>query len=172
MIIGFGNDLCDIRRIEDFARTLRRAFRRGAASPRRSGANPMARAGRAASYAKRFAAKEACAKALGTGLRARRALARHGRRQSASGKPTIEPDRRRGGAARSPHAAWPPSLYPSDVDRRISLGSGASDHRSGRNRGWRRMNTSSARALAKRSFSRVTRLRHRLVSSPAVVLKS
>ena len=38
-------------------------------SPTRSAGNPTRRAGRAASYAKRFAAKEACAKALGTGFR-------------------------------------------------------------------------------------------------------
>ena len=68
MIIGIGSDLCDIRRIEE---TLARFGERFVArcfteiERRRS----EARAGRAASYAKRFAAKEACAKALGTGLR-------------------------------------------------------------------------------------------------------
>ena len=68
MIIGVGSDLCDIRRVEE---TLARFGERFVArcftdvERRRS----AARAGRAASYAKRFAAKEACAKALGTGLR-------------------------------------------------------------------------------------------------------
>jgi len=68
MIIGIGSDLCDIGRIEE---TLARFGERFVArcfteiERRRS----EARAGRAASYAKRFAAKEACAKALGTGLR-------------------------------------------------------------------------------------------------------
>ena len=68
MIVGIGSDLCDIRRIE---RTLERYGERfiercfTAIERRRSDA----RAGRAASYAKRFAAKEACAKALGTGLK-------------------------------------------------------------------------------------------------------
>ncbi len=68
MIIGIGSDLCDIRRVEE---TLARFGERFVArcftetERRRS----EARAGRAASYAKRFAAKEACAKALGTGLR-------------------------------------------------------------------------------------------------------
>ena len=40
-----------------------------ASSPTSSGGNPTAGPQRAASYAKRFAAKEACAKALGTGFR-------------------------------------------------------------------------------------------------------
>lgn len=68
MIIGLGTDLVDIRRI---ARTLERygnrfthrcftAAERGKCDGRRL---------RAASYARRYAAKEACAKALGTGFR-------------------------------------------------------------------------------------------------------
>lgn len=67
MIIGIGNDLIDIRRVE---KTLERHGDRftmrvftdveRAKSDRRHL--------RAASYAKRFAAKEACSKALGTGL--------------------------------------------------------------------------------------------------------
>ena len=67
MILGLGNDLCDIRRIEKSLevygeRFINRIFTdiERAKSDRR--------ANRAASYAKRFAAKEACAKALGTGL--------------------------------------------------------------------------------------------------------
>ena len=68
MILGIGNDLCDIRRIEKSLerfgeRFIRRIFTE--IEQRRS----EGRATRAASYAKRFAAKEACAKALGTGLR-------------------------------------------------------------------------------------------------------
>jgi holo-[acyl-carrier protein] synthase len=71
MILGLGNDLIDIRRIE---KTIERHGERflgrvytdieRAKSDRRAGTQ----VGRAASYAKRFAAKEACAKALGTGL--------------------------------------------------------------------------------------------------------
>ncbi len=67
MIIGLGNDLIDIRRIE---KTLERFGERFTArvftevEQRKSDR----RAARAASYAKRFAAKEACAKALGTGV--------------------------------------------------------------------------------------------------------
>jgi holo-[acyl-carrier protein] synthase len=68
MILGIGNDLIDIRRIEKTIdrfgdRFLKRVF----TDVER--AKSDGRAGRAASYAKRFAAKEACAKALGTGLR-------------------------------------------------------------------------------------------------------
>ena len=67
MIIGIGSDLCDIRRIEETLgkfgdRFVARCFTE--VEQRKSDR----RAGRAASYAKRFAAKEACAKALGTGL--------------------------------------------------------------------------------------------------------
>jgi holo-[acyl-carrier protein] synthase len=68
MIIGLGNDMVDIRRIEQ---TLERYGTRFVAriftdiEQKKSDR----RAQRAASYAKRFAAKEACSKALGTGFR-------------------------------------------------------------------------------------------------------
>ncbi len=68
MIIGLGSDLCDIRRIQNsldrfgtrFTQRLFTEIERD-----RSERKPDA----AASYAKRFAAKEACSKALGTGFR-------------------------------------------------------------------------------------------------------
>jgi holo-[acyl-carrier protein] synthase len=68
VIVGIGSDLCDVRRIEQ---TLEKFGERFVARcftdiERRKSDR---RAERAASYAKRFAAKEACAKALGTGLR-------------------------------------------------------------------------------------------------------
>jgi holo-[acyl-carrier protein] synthase len=68
MIIGLGSDLIDIRRIE---KTLERHGERfiGRLYTEVERKKSEARAQRAASYAKRFAAKEACAKALGTGLR-------------------------------------------------------------------------------------------------------
>jgi len=70
MIIGLGSDLCDIRRIEAaLARFGERFTRRVFAEGERARAERRLHA-RAASYAKRFAAKEACAKALGTGFRA------------------------------------------------------------------------------------------------------
>ena len=68
MIIGIGTDLCDVRRIE---RTLKRFGQRFV--ERLFDASEQAKANRrvnpAASYAQGFAAKEACAKALGTGFR-------------------------------------------------------------------------------------------------------
>ncbi|ALA18716.1 MULTISPECIES: holo-ACP synthase [unclassified Chelatococcus] len=68
MIIGIGSDLCDIRRIErSLARFGERFTHRVYTEGER--AKSDRRAARAASYARRFAAKEACAKALGTGMR-------------------------------------------------------------------------------------------------------
>jgi holo-[acyl-carrier protein] synthase len=67
VILGLGNDLIDIRRIEKtIARHGERFLGRVYTDIER--AKSDRRAQRAASYAKRFAAKEACAKALGTGL--------------------------------------------------------------------------------------------------------
>lgn len=68
MIIGLGNDIIDIRRIEETIerygeRFLTRIFTD--VERQKSDRRHL----RAASYAKRFAAKEACAKALGTGIR-------------------------------------------------------------------------------------------------------
>lgn len=69
MIVGIGSDLCDIRRIEEaLERFGDRFINRCFTEVERHKSDR--RALRAASYAKRFAAKEACAKALGTGLRA------------------------------------------------------------------------------------------------------
>lgn len=67
MIIGIGQDICDIRRIEKtlekfgdrFTHRVFTEVERRTADRRRQ---------RAPTYAKRFAAKEACAKALGTGV--------------------------------------------------------------------------------------------------------
>ena len=68
MILGIGNDLIDIRRIEKtIARFGDRFTHRVFTETERRRSDR--RRERAASYAKRFAAKEACSKALGTGLR-------------------------------------------------------------------------------------------------------
>jgi holo-[acyl-carrier protein] synthase len=68
MIIGIGSDLCDIRRVEKtLARFGERFVQRVYTDAERRKAE--SRVGPAATYAKRFAAKEACAKALGTGFR-------------------------------------------------------------------------------------------------------
>ncbi len=67
MIIGIGSDLIDIRRVE---KTLERHGPRFIARvfTEIEKEKSERRRERAASYAKRFAAKEACAKALGTGI--------------------------------------------------------------------------------------------------------
>ncbi len=89
MIIGIGNDLIDIRRIE---RTLERYGQRfvDRVFTEVEQAKSERRAARAASYAKRFAAKEACAKALGTGVPRRGVHWTHmGVVNLPSGKPTM-----------------------------------------------------------------------------------
>ena len=88
MIIGLGSDLVDIRRIE---RVLERhgerfTHRIFTAAERRKA---EARAARAATYAKRFAAKEACAKALGTGFRRGVFFRDMGVVNLSSGRPTL-----------------------------------------------------------------------------------
>jgi holo-[acyl-carrier protein] synthase len=97
MIIGLGNDVIDIRRVE---RTIERYGERFLArvfteTERLKSDN---RAGRAASYAKRFAAKEACAKALGTGFRQGVFWRDMGVVNLSSGRPTLQLT---GGAARA-----------------------------------------------------------------------
>jgi holo-[acyl-carrier protein] synthase len=68
MILGVGSDLIDITRIErTLARFGERFLDRCYTDIERQ--RSEARAGRIESYAKRYAAKEACAKALGTGFR-------------------------------------------------------------------------------------------------------
>jgi len=69
MIIGIGSDICDIRRIETaLARHGERFTLRVFSEVERARSERRAHF-RAPSYAKRFAAKEACVKALGTGFR-------------------------------------------------------------------------------------------------------
>ncbi len=67
MIIGIGSDLIDIRRVEKSIERFGEKFtHRCFTDVERQKSD--SRHNRAASYAKRFAAKEACAKALGTGI--------------------------------------------------------------------------------------------------------
>ena len=68
MIIGIGSDLIDIRRVEDTLKRFGERFTQRCFTEVERKKSDR-RAARAASYAKRFAAKEACAKALGTGIR-------------------------------------------------------------------------------------------------------
>jgi holo-[acyl-carrier protein] synthase len=97
MIIGIGNDMIDIRRVERTIerygeRFLQRVFTE--IERRKSDGRSM----RAASYAKRFAAKEACAKALGTGFRQGVFWRDMGVVNLPSGRPTLQLT---GGAARA-----------------------------------------------------------------------
>jgi holo-[acyl-carrier protein] synthase len=69
MVLGIGSDLCNIERIEaSIARFGDRFLNRIFTDIERAKADRRELT-RAATFAKRFAAKEACAKALGTGLR-------------------------------------------------------------------------------------------------------
>jgi len=68
MILGLGNDMIDIRRIESSLERFGDRFRHRVFTELEQ-ARSDRKTQRAASYAKRFAAKEACSKALGTGLR-------------------------------------------------------------------------------------------------------
>ncbi len=96
MIIGIGNDICDIRRIE---KTLARFGERFLAKvfTETERARAYRKAGPANTLAKRFAAKEAMAKALGTGFRYGVHFADIGVVNAPTGRPGFELT---GGAAR------------------------------------------------------------------------
>jgi holo-[acyl-carrier protein] synthase len=89
MILGIGSDICDARRIakvierhgERFTHRVFTDIERTLADRRRN---------RFETYAKRFAAKEACSKALGTGLRAGVWWRDMGVINLPSGRPTLE----------------------------------------------------------------------------------
>jgi len=111
-VIGLGNDMIDIRRIERSLerwgeRFIRRVFTDVEVT------KSERRANRAASYAKRFAAKEACSKALGTGFRDGVFMRDMGVVNLASGAPTM---RLTGGAARRLS-----SLVPAGMTAQITL---------------------------------------------------
>ncbi len=69
MIIGLGTDLCDSRRIEKTLKSFGERFISRLYDPSEQAAVERRPHKRASGYALRFAAKEACAKALGTGFR-------------------------------------------------------------------------------------------------------
>jgi len=106
MILGIGSDIIDIRRIEKTLERFGTRFteRLFTETERRKS---EARAGRAASYAKRFAAKEACSKALGTGFRKGVFWRDLGVVNLPSGKPTLVLT---GNAARRLAAITPPGM--------------------------------------------------------------
>ncbi len=108
MIIGLGSDLMDIRRIEAVIerhgdRFLERVF----TVTERAKAARRAERIRAGTFAKRFAAKEAAAKALGTGFRRGVFFADLGVVNLPSGQPTMEMT---GGAARRLAEITPPGM--------------------------------------------------------------
>ena len=111
MILGIGSDICDARRIAKVIerhgdRFLDRVFtptERAKADKRRN---------RAETYAKRFAAKEACSKALGTGLRAGVWWRDMGVVNLPSGRPTLE----LAGGAKRRLAAMTPKGYEPRID--------------------------------------------------------
>ena len=111
MILGLGNDIIDIRRIE---RTLARfgdRFLDRIFTPIER-AKSDRRTQRAASYAKRFAAKKACSKALGTGFRRGVFWRDMGVVNLPSGRPTL---RLTGGAAEQLARITPPG-YEARID--------------------------------------------------------
>jgi holo-[acyl-carrier protein] synthase len=111
MIIGIGTDLVDIRRIE---RTIQRHGDRFLARVFTDA--ERARAGRRVdvveTYAKRFAAKEACAKALGTGFRRGVFFRDIGVVNLPSGKPTLQ----LAGGAQARLQAITPNGYRAEID--------------------------------------------------------
>jgi holo-[acyl-carrier protein] synthase len=105
MILGVGSDIIDIRRIEQtLARFGDRFILRVYTDVERARAERRPH-DRAATYAKRFAAKEACAKALGTGLKRGVFWRDMGVANLPSGQPTM---RLTGGAAERLIAITPP----------------------------------------------------------------
>ena len=106
MIVGIGSDLADIRRV---ARVLERFGPRfmDRVFTDVEKARSERKGDRAASYAKRFAAKEACSKALGTGIRGGVFWRDMGVVNAPSGKPTM---RLTGGAAERLKALIPAGM--------------------------------------------------------------
>ena len=88
MILGIGADLADIRRIASMLERHDTRFTRRVFTETERGRSDR-KPNRAASYAKRWAAKEACSKALGTGLRMGVAWREMGVVNLPSGRPTL-----------------------------------------------------------------------------------
>ena len=106
MIIGIGSDITDIRRIEKvIERHGERFLGRIFTDAERKRAERRAKS--VETYAKRFAAKEACAKALGTGLNAGVFWRDMGVVNLPSGKPTLKLT---GGALKRLQAITPPGM--------------------------------------------------------------
>ena len=115
MILGIGSDITDIRRIERvIGRHGERFLERIFTAQERERAE--CRRNRVETYAKRFAAKEACAKALGTGMRAGVWWRDMGVVNLASGRPTLQLT---GGAQKRLEAITPPG-FEARIDLTIS----------------------------------------------------
>jgi holo-[acyl-carrier protein] synthase len=115
MILGLGNDMIDIRRIEAALERFGDRFLDRIYTPLER-AKSDRRAQRAASYAKRFAAKEACSKALGTGLRHGVYWRDIGVINLPSGRPTLQLT----GGALKHLKALTPSGYEAKLDLTLS----------------------------------------------------
>lgn len=116
MILGVGSDLCSIERIEQSldrhgARFVARIFTEAEQALAES--RPL---NRAATYAKRFAAKEAMAKALGTGIAHGVFMCDIGVVNSATGAPTLELS----GGALARLDAMTPSGHQSEIHLSLS----------------------------------------------------
>ncbi|MFL5252473.1 MAG: holo-ACP synthase [Rhodopila sp.] len=108
MILGIGSDICDIRRIEAaIARHGIRFLERVFTDTERAKAMRRTEKIQAATYAKRFAAKEAAAKALGTGFRQGVFFSDLGVVNLPSGQPTLAMT---GGAAERLKIITPPGM--------------------------------------------------------------
>src|SRR6202142_2255874 len=110
MILGLGSDICDIRRIEAaIARHGERFIARVFTEVERAKAVSRTEKIRASTFAKRFAAKEAAAKALGTGFRRGVFFSDLGVVNLPSGQPTLHMT---GGSADRLGAVTPRGMTP------------------------------------------------------------
>jgi holo-[acyl-carrier protein] synthase len=108
MILGIGADICDIRRIEKaIARHGARFLERVFTETERAKAFRRSETIQAATFAKRFAAKEAAAKALGTGFRRGVFFSDLGVVNLPGGQPTLQMT---GGSAERLRAITPPNM--------------------------------------------------------------
>lgn len=89
MILGIGSDLIDIRRVEQSIARYGDRFIQRIFTPVEQ-RKAVGRANAVPTYAKRFAAKEACSKALGTGMRKGVFFRDIGVVNQPSGQPTLE----------------------------------------------------------------------------------
>ena len=111
MILGIGSDICDVRRIAKVIERHGDRFIDRVFTPAER-AKAEGRRNRVETYAKRFAAKEACAKALGTGLRAGVWWRDIGVVNLPGGRPTLQLT----GGAKRRLAAMTPKGYEARVD--------------------------------------------------------